>query len=136
MSRGTSAHAPERTLAAFALAIENGTDYIEQDLQLTRDGVLVCLLDTTLDRTTNVEEVFPDRGTEVEMRGEKRKVWRMSTFALEEIKTLDAASRFGQEFVGTQLPTSQEPIDWVLTLATRDRLSELQRRARQATVAL
>ena len=51
------------------------------------------------------------------MRGEKRKVWRMSTFALEEITTLDAGSRFGQELVGTQLPTLQAPIDWVLTLA-------------------
>ena len=68
--RGASAYAPEHTLAAYALAIEMGADYVEHDLQLTRDGVLVCLHDTTLNRTTNVEEVFPDRATEVEMRGE------------------------------------------------------------------
>ena len=57
--RGASAYAPEHTLAAYALAIEMGADYVEQDLQLTKDGVLVCLHDTTLNRTTNVEEVFP-----------------------------------------------------------------------------
>ena len=111
--RGASAYAPEHTLAAYALAIEMGADYVEQDLQLTRDGVLVCLHDTTLNRTTNVEEVFPDRPTEVEIRGETRQVWRVSEFTLEEIKTLDAGSWFSEEFAGTRVPTFQEAIDLV-----------------------
>lgn len=49
--RGASGHAPEHTLAAYDLALEMGADYIEQDLQLTADGVLVTLHDPTLDRT-------------------------------------------------------------------------------------
>jgi glycerophosphoryl diester phosphodiesterase len=49
--RGASGHAPEHTLAAYDLALRQGADYIEQDLQLTKDGVLVVLHDATLDRT-------------------------------------------------------------------------------------
>ena len=49
--RGASAYAPEHTFAAYDLALEQGADYIEQDLQLTADGVLVVLHDATLDRT-------------------------------------------------------------------------------------
>jgi glycerophosphoryl diester phosphodiesterase len=49
--RGASGYAPEHTFAAYDLAIEQGADYIEQDLQLTSDGVLVDLHDDTLDRT-------------------------------------------------------------------------------------
>ena len=109
--RGASAYAPEHTLPAYALAIEMGADYVEQDLQLTRDGVLICMHDTTLERTTNVEEIFPDRATEVERRGERRQVWRVADFTLEEIKTLDAGSWFDEEFAGTRVPTFQEAID-------------------------
>lgn len=49
--RGASAYAPEHTFAAYDLAMAQGADYIEQDLQLTADGVLVVLHDATLDRT-------------------------------------------------------------------------------------
>ena len=49
--RGASAYAPEHTFAAYDLALAQGADYIEQDLQLTADGVLVALHDDTLDRT-------------------------------------------------------------------------------------
>ena len=111
--RGASAYAPEHTLPAYLLALEMGADYVEQDLQLTRDGVLICMHDTTLDRTTNVEELFPDRATEVERRGVQRQVWRVADFTLDEIKTLDAGSWFGQEFADTRVPTFQEAIDLV-----------------------
>ena len=111
--RGASAYAPEHTLAAYALAIDMGADYVEQDLQLTSDGVLVCLHDTTLNRTTNIAEVFPDRAIEVERRGEMQPMWRVSDFTLEEIKTLDAGSWFSEEFAGTRVPTFQEAIDLV-----------------------
>lgn len=50
--RGASGHAPEHTFAAWDAALEMGADYIEQDLQMTADGVLVVLHDETLDRTT------------------------------------------------------------------------------------
>lgn len=50
--RGASGYAPEHTFASWDLAIELGADFIEQDLQMTRDGVLVVLHDETLDRTT------------------------------------------------------------------------------------
>ena len=41
--------------------MEQGADFVEQDLAVTKDGVLVCIHDITLERTTNVEEVFPHR---------------------------------------------------------------------------
>lgn len=50
--RGASWHAPEHTFPSYDLALEMGADFIEQDLQMTRDGVLVVLHDDTLDRTT------------------------------------------------------------------------------------
>ncbi|MEP6592456.1 MAG: glycerophosphodiester phosphodiesterase family protein, partial [Acidobacteriota bacterium] len=59
--RGASAYAPEHTIAAYTLALEQGADFVEQDLAVTSDGVLVCIHDLTLERTTNVAEVFPDR---------------------------------------------------------------------------
>src|SRR5215813_5526193 len=59
--RGASAYVPEHTLEAYRLALKQGADYVEPDLQITRDGVLVCLHDTTLERTTDVARLFPDR---------------------------------------------------------------------------
>lgn len=50
--RGASAYAPEHTHASWERALAMGADYIEQDLQMTRDGILVVLHDDTLDRTT------------------------------------------------------------------------------------
>ncbi len=49
--RGASAYAPEHTFAAWDLALEMNADYLEQDLQMTADGVLVVMHDDTLDRT-------------------------------------------------------------------------------------
>ncbi len=51
--RGNSARCPENTLAAFRQALADGADILETDLHLTADGVLVCLHDATVDRTTN-----------------------------------------------------------------------------------
>jgi glycerophosphoryl diester phosphodiesterase len=50
--RGASAHAPENTLAAFELALEQGTDAIELDAKLSADGHVVVIHDATVDRTT------------------------------------------------------------------------------------
>src|SRR6266511_1831632 len=59
--RGASSYAPEHTIVSYQLALKQGADFVEQDLQITRDGILVCLHDLTLERTTNVKEIFPTR---------------------------------------------------------------------------
>ena len=59
--RGASAHAPENTLAAIRNALARDADLVELDVQRTKDGELVVLHDTTLDRTTNVRRRYPDR---------------------------------------------------------------------------
>ena len=108
--RGASAYAPEHTLAAYRLAIEQGADFVEQDLQISKDGVLVCLHDLTLERTTNVEDVFPQRST---TGSDNQKSWNVSDFTLQELKTLDAGSWFEAKFKGERVPTFQEAIDLV-----------------------
>ncbi len=112
--RGASAYAPEHTLAAYTLALEMGADYVEQDLQLTRDGVLVCMHDTSLERTTDVEEVYPDRFDSAEYERSGRKTWQIVDFSLEEIRQLDAGSWFGPEFKDERIPTFQESLDLVM----------------------
>ena len=49
--RGASTHRAEHTLAAYALALEQGAQGLECDVRLTRDGHLVCVHDRTVDRT-------------------------------------------------------------------------------------
>lgn len=105
--RGASAYAPEHTLAAYRLAIAQGADYVEQDLAVTKDGVLICLHDETLERTTNVEEVFPDRAT-VDAAGRRR--WLAIDFTVAEIKRLDAGSWFDARFAGERVPTWEEAV--------------------------
>jgi glycerophosphoryl diester phosphodiesterase len=112
--RGASAYAPEHTLAAYSLAIDMGADYVEQDLQMTRDGVLICLHDTSLERTTNVEDVFADRYDAEEFQRSGRMTWRVADFTLQEIKRLDVGSGFGPEFAGERIPTFQESLDLVM----------------------
>lgn len=107
--RGASAYAPEHTLPAYRLALEQGADYVEPDLQVTKDGVLVCMHDTTLERTTNVRTQFPNRA-----RTENgRSTWPVADFTLAEIRTLDAGSWKGPMWSKTQIPTFQEMIDAV-----------------------
>ena len=106
--RGASAYAPEHTLSAYRLAIEQGADYVEQDLAITRDGVLICLHDDSLERTTNVEEVFPDRGVIDTATG--RRQWLAVDFTLEEIRRLDAGSWFDARFAGEGIPTWDEAV--------------------------
>ena len=108
--RGASAYAPEHTLSAYKLAIEQGADFVEQDLAVTKDGVLICLHDASLERTTNVEEVFPDRSMTVALDGKTRTAWVANDFTLAEIKTLDAGSWFDKKFAGERIPTFDEAI--------------------------
>ena len=111
--RGASAYAPEHTAAAYRLAIEQGADYVEPDLGITRDGVLVCTHDGTLERTTNVRERFPDRYTDAKVGDREERHWLVESFTLAEIKSLDAGSWFGPEFKGAQMMTFQDTIDLV-----------------------
>jgi glycerophosphoryl diester phosphodiesterase len=108
--RGASAYAPEHTLAAYRLAIEMGADYVEQDLAVTKDGVLICLHDASLERTTNVEELFPDRVSTQIIEGRTRKAWLANDFTLAEIKRLDAGSWFNAKFAGERIPTFDEAV--------------------------
>lgn len=111
--RGASAYAPEHTRAAYRLALEQGADFVEQDLAVTKDGVLVCLHDVTLDRTTNAAEVFPGRQTMVDVDGPPRRGWLANDFTREEIGRLDAGGWFAPRFAGERIVTFQEAIDLV-----------------------
>lgn len=109
--RGASAYAPEHTLAAYRLAMEHRAGYVEQDLAVTRDGVLICLHDDTLERTSNVAEIYPHRFTE-ESGGAGRR-WIANDFTLAEIRRLDAGRWFDPAFAGQRIVTWQEAIDLV-----------------------
>ncbi|MFP4978536.1 glycerophosphodiester phosphodiesterase [Paenibacillus sp. CN-4] len=95
--RGASAYAPENTLASFRLAQRMGANYLEMDLQLTRDGEIVLMHDETVNRTTN------GRG-------------RVNRMTLEQLKKLDAGAWFNkkhpmyarEEYAGEKVPTLRE----------------------------
>lgn len=122
--RGASAYAPEHTLESYRLALKQGADFVEQDLQITRDNQLVCLHDLTLERTTNVKDIFPTRFQEevaprspseqgTAVTGSPVRRWYVSDFTLREIKQLDAGSWFNPKFKDVRVPTFQEAIDVV-----------------------
>jgi len=85
--RGASYFAPEETDPAYLLAREMGVDYLELDLQRTKDGVLIAFHDDDLRRTTNIAERFPGR----EMDG-------VDKFTYAELQSLDAGSWFNKRF--------------------------------------
>lgn len=94
--RGASAYAPENTLAAFQLAIEQQADWLELDVQQTRDGHLVVFHDLRMERTTNGAGPLRD-------------------LTLAQIQALDAGSWFGPQFAGERVPSFED----VLTLAAQ-----------------
>ena len=113
--RGASGYAPEHTLAAYRLALEQKADFVEPDLAVSRDHVLLCLHDDTLERTTNVADVFPERASTIpalEGRGPTKR-WLANDFTVDEIKQLDAGSWFDPRDAGQRIPTFQEMIDLV-----------------------
>jgi glycerophosphoryl diester phosphodiesterase len=111
--RGASAYAPEHSAEAYNLAIAQGADFVEQDLAVTKDGVLVSIHDVSLERTTDVEEVFPDRFVEEKTGTATVRHWYVNDFTLAEIKRLDAGASFDKKFAGTRMLTFQEAIDLV-----------------------
>jgi glycerophosphoryl diester phosphodiesterase len=125
--RGASGYAPEHTLSAYEIAIQQGADFVEQDLQFTKDGALICMHDPELGRTTNVAEIFPDRATlrDPDETGKPHRGYFVIDFTLAEIKRLDAGAWFNRanpfaaraEFAGQRVPTLAETIDLVGTRA-------------------
>jgi len=111
--RGASAYAPEHSADAYTLAMAQGADFVEQDLAVTKDGVLVSIHDLTLERTTDVEEVFPTRFVEEKAGDKVLRRWPVHDFTLAEIKQLDAGSWMDKKFAGTRILTFQEAIDLV-----------------------
>jgi len=96
--RGASGERPEHTLAAYSLAIEQGADFIEPDLVLTKDGVLVARHENEISETTNVstKPEFADRKTTKAIDGQQMKGWFTEDFTLAELKTLRAKERLPQ----------------------------------------
>ena len=89
--RGASGELPEHTLEAYALAIARGADYIEPDLVLTQDGVLIARHEPMLDDTTDVADKFAaSRKTTKMLDGVATTAYFASDFTLAEIKTLRA----------------------------------------------
>ncbi len=118
--RGASAHRPEHTLAAYALAIEQGADAIEPDLVMTRDGVLVARHENELSDTTDVAQrpEFAARRTRRQIDGAWSEGWFSEDFTLAELKTLRARERLPQlrstQWDGQfQLATFAEIVDLV-----------------------
>ncbi|WP_367374580.1 glycerophosphodiester phosphodiesterase [Pseudomonas lini] len=106
--RGASFDAPESTAAAYKLARDLGADYLEMDLQRSKDGVLFALHDNNLQRTTDVATKFPERKDSL-----------ANEFTIAELKTLDAGSWFNSAYpdrarpgyAGLKILTLDEIID-------------------------
>jgi glycerophosphoryl diester phosphodiesterase len=111
--RGASGSAPEHTAAAYRLAIEQGVAFVEQDLGVTRDNQLICIHDDTLERTTNVAEIFANRPSAGVQSRTPGPHWLVNDFTLDEIRQLDAGKWFKPQFAGARLQTFQEAIDLV-----------------------
>jgi glycerophosphoryl diester phosphodiesterase len=87
--RGASAHAPENTIAAFSLAIEQRADAIELDAKLSADGHAIVIHDKTVERTTGAQG-------------------RVQDLSLAKLRSLDAGSFFSPKFRGEKIPLLEE----------------------------
>ncbi|MDP3853453.1 glycerophosphodiester phosphodiesterase [Phenylobacterium sp.] len=118
--RGASGERPEHTPMAYRLAIDQGCDFIEPDLVLTRDGVLVVRHENEIGETTDLaaRPEFAARRTTKVIDGERLEGWFAEDFTLAELKTLRARERLHElrpgsaKFDGREaIPTFQEVID-------------------------
>ncbi|MDV5824060.1 glycerophosphodiester phosphodiesterase [Sphingobium naphthae] len=93
--RGASGERPEHTLAAYERAIDQGADFIEPDLVLTKDGVLVARHENEIGGTTDVADhpEFADRKTTKVIDGVEMAGWFTEDFTLAELRTLRARER-------------------------------------------
>ncbi|MBG9449211.1 glycerophosphodiester phosphodiesterase [Cytobacillus firmus] len=90
--RGATGYAPENTIVGFDLAVDMKADYIEIDVQRSKDGELVVIHDTTVDRTTD--------GT-----------GKVGNLTFDYLRSLDAGSWKGEQFAGEPIPTFEEILD-------------------------
>lgn len=90
--RGASGYLPEHTTESAAFAHALGADYIEQDVVLSKDGVAIVLHDVTLNATTNVQEIFPDRAVDGK--------FYVFDFDLAELRQLSVSERHSGKFSG------------------------------------
>ncbi|MGL3805668.1 glycerophosphodiester phosphodiesterase family protein [Paeniglutamicibacter sp. R2-26] len=95
--RGAAGVAPENTVAAVKAGSRSGADFIEIDVQLSRDGVPFIFHDDTPARTTNVEEVFPERANDP-----------ITSFTWKELRRIDAGSYFSAGYAGEKIPHFDE----------------------------
>ncbi|MEI2655512.1 MAG: glycerophosphodiester phosphodiesterase [Microthrixaceae bacterium] len=115
--RGATGYLPEHTLASYALAIEQGADFIEPDLVSTKDGVLVARHEVDITGTTDVADhpEFASRRTTKTIDGITSTGWFADDFTLAEIRTLRAVQRLGfrpQQYNGLyKIPTFAEVIE-------------------------
>ena len=95
--RGACALRPEHTLASYAKAIADGADFIEPDLVITRDGVLVARHENNISDTTDVADrpEFADRRAKKKIDGRDVEGWFTEDFTFAELKTLRAKERLG-----------------------------------------
>ena len=91
-------------MTAFELALELGAGCVEHDLHTTKDGVLVCLHDRSLERTTDAAARFP-----------ARRPWNVDDFTMAELRQLDAGSWFAPRFAAARIPTFDELLEWART---------------------
>nr|WP_298414807.1 glycerophosphodiester phosphodiesterase family protein [uncultured Halomonas sp.] len=126
--RGASGFRPEHTLEAYELAVEQGADFIEPDLVVTKDGVLIVRHENELSGTTDVGErpEFADRKTTKTIDGMPTSGWFSEDFSLEEIKTLRAEERIPETRPGNtqfdgqfEIPTLEEVLTLVRDLEKR-----------------
>ncbi|MFC9467094.1 glycerophosphodiester phosphodiesterase [Streptomyces coelicoflavus] len=97
--RGSSGMAPENTAAAIDLAVRQHADFVEIDVQRTKDGKLVNFHDCTMERTTNIEDLYPDRPR-----------YRVSDFTWKELSRLDAGSWFHDKYAGERIITLDDVV--------------------------
>jgi glycerophosphoryl diester phosphodiesterase len=125
--RGASGERPEHTLESYRLAVEQGADYIEPDLVMTRDGVLIARHENEIGGTTDVAshaEFAARRRTQV-IDGESMTGWFTEDFTLAEIKTLRARERL------PELRPKNTAFDGRLEVPTFDEILEFARRVNQ-----
>ena len=123
--RGASGQRPEHTLESYGLAIEEGADYIEPDLVMTRDGVLIARHENEIGGTTDVAQhpEFADRRRTQIIDGETMTGWFTEDFTLAEIKTLRARERL------PELRPQNRVFDGRFTVPTFDEIMQLANEA-------
>ena len=135
--RGCSALRPEHTLGSYAKAIADGADYIEPDLVVTKDGVLVARHENNIAETTDVaaHPEFAARKTTMLVDGVSQTGWFTEDFTLDELRTLRARERM----VGDGLRVESHSYDGmfrILTLAEIGDFLAAESAARGRTVGL